>query len=432
MAPTLAALAIGFAVAALADPGWGVAAGLAVYLLADIHRARAFRAWARAPLRAPRLSSAWQPAARHLRDSLLRSRRRARQLIGELRWLQGTLDSIPDGWIVLQRDGTIEAVNRGASGLLGFALRDRRRKFTELVKDPAVAALLDDAADDDIIELPSPVDESRRLELRHIRVDAERSLVLIRDVTMLDRLLTMRQDFIANVSHELRTPLTVVIGYLETLEEDGIDAATLRQLLGKLRSPADRMKALVEDLLTLTRLESSPMPAAEDIECVDVAGLLRLVVDEARELALPSHRIALDADAQVTARGVPVELHSAFFNLVANAIRYSPDGGAVSVRWGRGATGPRFEVEDCGLGIPPEHLSRLTERFFRVDLAKSRVRGGTGLGLAIVKHILRRHRTQLGVRSEFGKGSLFYFELPDDALPPGNGGRQRPQTAAGG
>ena len=350
-----------------------------------------------------------------------RYRTLAKRLIAELRWLQGTLDSMPDGWIVLLPDGTVEAVNESARSLLGLARNDRRRRLPDLVRDTSVAALVRGEVEDGIVELPSPVDEARRLELRHLPVDADRSIILIRDVTMLDRLLTMRQDFIANVSHELRTPLTVIMGYLEALEEEDIDKATLRRLLGRLHSPAERMKALVEDLLTLTRLESSPMPGKDDIERVDPASMLTSAVNEARQLATPAHDIVLEADADLSAHAVPDELHSAFFNLIANAIRYSPDGGVVNVRWKRGRAGPRFEVEDRGLGIPPEHISRLTERFFRVDLAKSRVRGGTGLGLAIVKHILRRHRTRLDVESQLGEGSLFSFELPPFAAPWPNG-----------
>ena len=338
---------------------------------------------------------------------------------------------MPDGWIVLQRNGTIEAVNQGASSLLGFAQRDRRRKLTDILREPAIAALVRGEMEDGIVELPSPVDDARRLELRYLPVDDARSIILIRDVTMLDRLLTMRQDFIANVSHELRTPLTVIIGYLEALEDEDIDQDTLRRLLGRLRTPADRMKALVEDLLTLSRLESSPMPSNSDMETVNAATMLESVLNEARQLATPAHDIVLAADDAVPANAVPGELHSAFFNLIANAIRYSPDGGRVSVRWRQGERGPRFEVEDHGLGIPPEHISRLTERFFRVDLAKSRVRGGggTGLGLAIVKHILRRHGTRLEVRSELGAGSEFSFELP--GAKRGHGGEPRASKPAG-
>ena len=417
LANALAALAcIAFGGAVWAWSGslpWGAVAALAAWIAASGLRARSFRRWSRKPLAQPRLpGSPWQPQAEHLHTALHRSRRLAKRLISELRWLQGTLDSMPDGWIVLLPDGTIEAVNQSARSLLGIARNDRRRRLPDLVRDPSVGALVRGEAEDGIVELPSPVEEGRRLELRLLPVDAQRSIILIRDVTMLDRLLTMRQDFIANVSHELRTPLTVIIGYLEALEEDDIDQQTLRRLLGRLHSPADRMKALVEDLLTLTRLESSPMPGKDDIERVQPAAMLEAAVNEARQLATATHDIVLDADAELDVHAVPSELHSAFFNLIANAIRYSPDGGLVNVRWKRGRAGPRFEVEDHGLGIPPEHISRLTERFYRVDLANSRVRGGTGLGLAIVKHILRRHRTRLEVESELGEGSLFSFELP--------------------
>ena len=410
-----AALAVGVPTGSTA---WGAVAGLTVWAIWGIGDARAFRRWAHAPLRSPRLGlSSWRDTAAGLSASLHRSRRRTARLLTELRWLLGTLDSMPDGWIVLQRGGAIEAVNQGARSLLGIARRDRRRKFPDLLRDPSIASLVRGDVEDGIVEVASPVDESRRLELRYLSVDENRAIVLIRDVTMLDRLLTMRQDFIANVSHELRTPLTVIIGYLEALEDDDIDEDMLRTLLGRLSSPANRMKALVEDLLTLTRLESSPMPGPGDMADVNAAAMLESVVNEARQLARPEHEIVLQADSTIAARAVAEELHSAFFNLIANAIRYSPDGGRVMVRWRQGESGPRFEVEDDGLGIPQEHISRLTERFFRVDVAKSRVRGGTGLGLAIVKHILRRHGTSLQVESELGVGSLFFFDLPSGDAP---------------
>ena len=427
----IAALATGMTTS---NAAWSTVAGLAVWVLWSIVDAHAFRRWARTPLARPRMEwSAWRETAAALSASLGRSRNRTARLVMELRWLLGTLDSMPDGWIVLQRGGAIEAVNEGASTLLGLARRDRRRNFQDLLRDRSIASLVRGEVEDGIVEVASPVDESRRLELRYLPVDENRSIILIRDVTMLDRLLTMRQDFIANVSHELRTPLTVIIGYLEALEDDDIDQDMLHTLLGRLRPPANRMKALVEDLLTLTRLESSPIPGPADMEDVNAAAMLESAVNEARQLATPEHEIVLEADSSIVARAVAAELHSAFFNLIANAIRYSPDGGVVAVRWNQGESGPRFEVEDQGLGIPEEHISRLTERFFRVDVAKSRVRGGTGLGLAIVKHILRRHGTRLQVESKLGVGSLFFFELPtgDAQSPPMHNRRHLAELAYG-
>lgn len=400
------------AAVATGSAGWAVAAGLAVWIAWGAFEFRSFARWARSPLRQPRQwTGRWHLVATALAHSLAGSRGRSRRLLEELRWLQRTLDTIPDGWIVLQRNGVVEAANQSATELLGISHR-QRRNLIDLTRDPSIVALIEGDVEGGIVEVASPVDESRRLELRHLHVEEDRSIILIRDVTTLDRLLTMRQDFIANVSHELRTPLTVVMGYLETLEDEKVDKKTLRSILGKLRPPADRMKALVEDLLTLTRLESSPMPSEDDLELVNVPAMLESVVNEARQLASKKHRIALDDQPGLVASGVPPELHSAFMNLVTNAVLYSPDGGVVAVRWHRRGEAARFEVEDHGRGIPPEHIPRLTERFFRIDVGQGRARAGTGLGLAIVKHVLRRHGSQLHIESELGKGSRFYFELP--------------------
>jgi len=232
--------------------------------------------------------------------------------------------------------------------------------------------------------------------------------VIARDVTELNRLLSMRQDFVANVSHVLRTPLTVILGYLESMADEPLDAQLAAKLARRLEPPAQRMKSLVEDLLTLTRLESSPQPSADMIEAVDGGELLRTLRLEAEQLSKGAHELVFDLEENLVVEVVPREVQSAFSNLIGNAIRYSPDGGRITVRWFRSSDGAHFEVEDHGVGIAPEHLSRITERFYRIDLASARVRGGTGLGLAIVKHILRRHNTYLQVQSELGKGSLFF------------------------
>ena len=172
------------------------------------------------------------------------------------------------------------------------------------------------------------------------------------------------------------------------------------------------MQALVDDLLTLTRLESGGMPNESAIKHIDVSQALHVIVAEARGLSGGRHTLTLRSEKRLRIRGVPGELYSAFDNLVTNAVRYSPEGGTIEVRWLNGESGPRFEVRDEGMGIAPEHLARLTERFYRIDLAQFRVQGGIGLGLAIVKHVLRRHGAVLRVESELGKGSLFFCEFP--------------------
>jgi two-component system phosphate regulon sensor histidine kinase PhoR len=178
---------------------------------------------------------------------------------------------------------------------------------------------------------------------------------------------------------------------------------------------AQRMTRLVEDLLTLSQLESRENIVPDDV--VDVRQLLGEVADEARALSSGRHRIGVDAPPAFV-RGSRDELRSAFGNLVSNAIRYTPEGGQISLRWAEFPTEGRFEVEDTGIGIAPEHISRLTERFYRVDKSRSRETGGTGLGLAIVRHILLRHSGRLEIASEVGRGSTFSAVLPAERLIP--------------
>ncbi|MEZ5597731.1 MAG: ATP-binding protein [Pseudomonadales bacterium] len=244
------------------------------------------------------------------------------------------------------------------------------------------------------------------------------ALLLIRDVTQLNRLLSMRQDFVANVSHELRTPLTVILGYLETLQEDDLDAETRRMLIDKVVPPAQRMHALLQDLLILTRLESESDGGIEGRMPIDMEKLLGRVVAQVGGLAGAAHRLVIDARSAHRLIGVPSEIESAVGNLLSNAIRYSPDGGEIRIGWRDAPEGAVLDVRDQGIGIPREHLSRLTERFYRVDLARARAQGGTGLGLAIVKHVLKRHGAVLQVESEPGRGSRFFTVFPPARLAP--------------
>jgi two-component system phosphate regulon sensor histidine kinase PhoR len=249
------------------------------------------------------------------------------------------------------------------------------------------------------------------LEVRVIEVERTRLMVISRDITQREQVDAMRRDFIANVSHELRTPLTVVNGFMEILlDAQHEDEATRRHHLTLMQEQAQRMSRLVEDLLTLSRLESSESSLAEEV--VDVQALMRDVAAEATALSHGRHRIELQP-ARAHLRGNPEELRSAFANLVSNAIRYTPDGGAITLAWRAEADGGgRFEVRDTGIGVAPEHIARLTERFYRVDKSRSRETGGTGLGLAIVKHVLLRHDARLDIQSELGAGSTFAAVFP--------------------
>jgi two-component system phosphate regulon sensor histidine kinase PhoR len=259
--------------------------------------------------------------------------------------------------------------------------------------------------------MPSPVNEDITLRVRVIPYAKNRRLLVARDVTRIQRLERTRQDFVANVSHELRSPLTVVSGYLETLlDADDFDAELTGQLQS-MRSQTDRMNRIVNDLMLLSRLESEEPQA--DREKVLLGPLIDSIVDHARELSAGNqHVIEVDVDVSLCIMGHEPELYSAFSNLVFNAIRYTPAGGRIMIRWQERNNELVFSVEDSGVGIAAHHIPRLTERFYRVDTGRSRATGGTGLGLAIVKHVLLRHEGRLEIDSEVGRGSTFACHFP--------------------
>jgi len=261
-------------------------------------------------------------------------------------------------------------------------------------------------------------DESDRvMSLQLVPFGERQKLLLGRDITRWERLETTRRDFIANVSHELRTPLTVVRGFLETLEDmEKPDAEMTRRSIRLMAQQTNRMTRLVEDLLTLSRLESAQNPLRE--EDVNVPELLRSLHQDAVALSAGRHRIRLRIDASYWLKGNTEELRSAFGNLLSNAVRYTPEGGEIELSWTRTDGQVAFGVRDNGIGIEPQHIDRLTERFYRVDKSRSRETGGTGLGLAIVKHVLMRHQARLDIESSPGRGSLFSVVFPDTRLLP--------------
>lgn len=411
----LAALAVGaWRLDAL---GWGLFAAALIGLGHQHAALKRFAAWSQTPLRRPPPQvGPWRTAAEALHRALGRARWRAKSALQQLSRFRAITEALPDAAVLVDADGGIETFNKAAEAILHLNRRDAGNSLGALLRHPDALLLLKKEAPETTVEIASPFAEGQRLELRRFDVAGGRGLILVRDLTHINRLLSMRQDFIANVSHELRTPLTVVVGYLESAQDADLSAAELRLLVEKLGSPTRRMQALVDDLLMLTRLESSPMPRAEDLAPVDMGLLLANVVGDLRSLARGSHRIRRSATPGIHLLGIEQELHSACTNLVANAIKYSPEGGDIQIRWAANEQGGLLEVSDCGIGIPPEHLLRLTERFYRVDLADSRVRGGTGLGLAIVKHVLKRHNTQLQIASEVGQGSRFSCRFPPEQL----------------
>ncbi len=326
-------------------------------------------------------------------------------------------EAMPDGVIVLDGANRIEWMNPSAEAHFGLAFKsDRGRMITNLIRNPAFGDYLDAQHYREPLALKGPAESDRVLSVQLVPYGDHEKLVLSRDVTRWERLESVRRDFIANVSHELRTPLTVMKGFLETLADAReADEKLYRRSLALMTEQAERMQRLVEDLLMLSRLEDSRYPLRE--EPIDVPALVQSVLLDAESISAGRHRIASRlAPAWLLANRE--ELRSAISNLVTNAVRYTPAGGDITVTWDLEEGAPVLRVSDNGDGIAPEHIPRLTERFYRIDRSRSRASGGTGLGLAIVKHVLARHQGRLEIASEVGKGSTFTCRFPAMRLAP--------------
>lgn len=332
--------------------------------------------------------------------------------------IQESTAALRDAVVMLDAGGNLDWWNRAAGKLLGLKRgKDDGQPVINLVRDPRFKEYFDQENYNEPLELVSPVNDDLRLQFQVTVFGQGEHLMLVRDVTRVHQLEQMRKDFVANVSHELRTPLTVIAGYLETLV-DNADAIEprWRRALGQMQQQSARMDNLLNDLLLLSRLEATDYPA--DNKPVMVADMLETVQNDAIELSgSQGHNITLEADENLRLKGSETELRSAFSNLVFNAVKYSPDGADVRIRWWADEEGAHMAVQDTGIGIHPRHIPRLTERFYRVDASRSISTGGTGLGLAIVKHVLHRHRGRLEVTSQPGRGSCFTCHFPPGQIP---------------
>ena len=350
----------------------------------------------------------------------LRNRKRKRKLARYLKRFQEATAVWPDAVVIIDGSDAIEWANAKARDLLGIRLpQDAGRPVTFLLRDPWISRFLATGDPVEILQVPSPVRLGVTLALHVLPYGKKQQRLLVaRDVTRLVKLEQVRRDFVANVSHELRTPLTVFNGYLETLS-DAVEEHPQgwAESLQAMQQQAKRMQNLVQDLLMLAHIEAEGREPLQ--KRVAVRDILESVRDEAQRLSGErSHRITLEAE-DADLMGNASELRSAFSNLVVNAVQYTPAGGDIRIRWASDAEGAYLEVQDTGVGIEAVHLPRLTERFYRVDVGRSRDRGGTGLGLAIVKHVLQRHDATLHVESAPGRGSLFRCRFPEErvALP---------------
>lgn len=335
-----------------------------------------------------------------------RSRNELAEWLSRFRQAMGQL---PDGVVIMDDVLFLEWCNPVAEQHLGLSMaKDKGMRVTNLIRHPEFIDYIILGRYEEPLTLAI---DARKLIVRLIPFENRRQILVTHDVTEFERLEQMRRDFIANASHELRTPLTVINGFLEIASaRHDLDDDTRRRHLALMVEQGKRMQNLVEDMLVLTRLESIDYPVRE--EAVDMHRLLEQIRAEGEALSAGRHQVSLHFDGPAQITGSTDELRSAIGNLVSNAVRYTPEGGQVSIRWEAGADGPRCTVADSGIGIKPEHIARLTERFYRVDKSRSRETQGTGLGLAIVKHVLVRHEAQLSISSVEGQGSEFTVQFP--------------------
>ena len=319
----------------------------------------------------------------------------------------------PNGIVMLDDQDQIEWCNAIAEQFLGIQFkRDALQRIHYIVRKPEfVQYMINRQFEEPVVLEKMGSASSLILRLQVFPFSENRRLILIQDITDLSKAEAMRRDFVANVSHEMRTPLTVMMGFLETVQTLELPPEQKAQYLEMMMDQGKRMKNLVEDLLTLANLEANTQPAP--MNSISMSYLISLIKNDAYALSQGKHSLNFDLKTPCNLLGEEREVLSAFSNLVSNAIRYTPNIGSVSATWSVNAAGEgEFTVTDTGPGISPEHIPRLTERFYRVDRSRSRETGGTGLGLAIVKHVANRHQANLVIESTPGRGSTFILRFP--------------------
>jgi two-component system phosphate regulon sensor histidine kinase PhoR len=416
VAPAAVLVAAGLA-ALLLGTGWAatvLAVGLGAIIGIHLWQIHRLTRWADATLDAPvpEARGAWGLAFAGLYRRARTRTLHHRDLATTIERFSNAVEALPDGMVIIDAANRIQWANARAQAHLGLDLaKDTGRPLLNLLRQPEIVLHFETGDFADAIVVDSLRGTGTTLSIQVVPFGVDERLVISRDITHLEAVARMRRDFIANVSHELKTPLTVVTGFLETLQDLELEPRQRARYLQLMAEQAASMQRLVDDLLTLSALESEQNAVAESDFAI--VPLLLEVSADAKALSKGRHAIALDIGDTAIVTGSRDELASAFGNLVSNAIRYTPEGGTITLGWHvddeeRGA----FSVTDTGIGIAPEHIPRLTERFYRVDRSRSRATGGTGLGLAIVKHVLLRHQAELDVTSEPGHGSTFMVLLP--------------------
>jgi len=414
----LGTVAIGCGVGWLLGNVWGgLACALALHLgwvLANLFR---LEWWLRHRSYAdpPDVGGVWGEIIAQIVRLHRRKRFHKQRFVQLMRQLQRSTAALPNGVVILNAQREIVWFNRMAARLLNLRrTADLGMRIEHLMREPEFVRYLGGGDYTNPVIIRTTTGEECYLSMQVAPYGEGQLLLLVSDVSRQMRLEAVRRDFVANSSHELRSPLTVISGYLETLAQDSALDPDLQGPIAEMRRQAERMTAIIRDLLELSRLEESDVFVGG--EPIDIAALMALLRKDVLARAVHPREVRVRVDSPAQLHGDEPEIHSAFSNLVDNAAKYTPAEGSLEMRWWVDEDGGHFAVTDTGMGIPPEHIPRLTERFYRVDPGRSRSTGGSGLGLAIVKHVLQRHGATLEVQSTLGAGSTFSCHFPAERV----------------
>ena len=381
----------------------------------QIYRLYCLQKWVQDPVKnlMPEMSGQFYQLHRDLNRKKLTSEKRKQKLSTFLAQFREAIGALPDAIVLITDNGKIEWANSNAKDVLGIRWpEDAGVRFTDLIRYPEVEKMLTrmDTMQDGVV-VNSLSDSDKTINIKSVPYTKKLRMVIARDVSRLIKVNQIHSDFVANVSHELKTPLTVLRGYVEILQGIEDSPASFKKPLEQMNLQSVRMQLIVNDLLYLAKLEDHSGKQASSN--VDVTNVINMIVESVQPLIEDKrHKLELDIDYGLQIIGAQTELHSAFANLITNAIHYTPANGLISVKWHSNGESAIFSVKDNGLGISTRHLDRLTQRFYRVDTDRSRASGGTGLGLAIVKHVLQRHNSELEIDSTEGVGSEFRAVFP--------------------
>jgi len=391
---------------------------LLVYLAIQVYGLYQLQTWLKKPILSdiPEGLGLWEDVFNAILKYERNNNLKKSELNAALERFNTVANAIPDGLVILNATNEIEWCTANAESQLGLNLAtDKNLPIVNLVRNSHFIAYLYNGVYNDPFKLKDARNTDAILEIWLIPLVSKQKLLISRDITQLEKVDAMRRDFIANVSHELRTPLTVVGGFIETLSDmEGAVPEGIRGYFDMMQDQTTRMRRLIEDLLTLSHIESNTQPPED--RPIEMRALINMLHNDAKALSNGRHHISVDIDQRLDLSGAADELHSALGNLVSNAVRYTPEGGEIRITWQPRNKLAVFSVSDNGIGIEQQHIDRLTERFYRVDRSRSRETGGTGLGLSIVKHILTRHQAKLEISSTPGKGSTFSAIFPESRI----------------